>query len=379
MVKKYESFIIFFIIGFIVCGVTVLNYFFPNDYTYYTSAYIYYDKATVVEVNSENLMNSPDFAGWTLGAQEVLVQFTSGMQKGEFQVVKNFKSTTHNIEVDVGTKVIVKAERPDNVAPYYTIYSYNRSSGIVVTVALFVLAMAFVAKLKGIKSVIGLAVSMYCIIAFLIPAIYRGWSPIVTTIVTVLAISVVSLLLLNGFCEKTYTAIASTMLGVLISSFIFLFLQKLMVLSGYNLSEAESLIVISRFTGLKINEIFFSAVLISSLGAVIDTAMSIAASIYEIRDVHPTMDKAQLYNSGVSIGRDMIGTMCQTLILAFVGSTIATLLVFVSYGTQFNQFFHSNYIALELVQAVSGSMAIIFTVPITAYLSTLTHGKDGRS
>lgn len=199
------------------------------------------------------------------------------------------------------------------------------------------------------------------------------------TLLTVLLVSSISLLLLNGFCEKTYTATLSTMFGVGISTLFFLILEEYLNLSGYNLDEAESLILIARNTNLQIKEVFFSAVMISSLGAVIDTTMSIAASIYEIREVNPTMKRADLFRSGISIGEDMIGTMCQTLILAFVGSSLATFLVLISYGTQVEQFLSSDYIAIEIVQAFSGSMAILFAVPITAFFSCYTHGQLNKN
>lgn len=353
--------------------ITLINIVFKNDYFIYTNDTISYEKATVLEVLSENIQESGDYDGYVLGTQQLSVKFKSGDLKGEIIEVRNSMSQTHNISVKKGGNIIIKADRPENVTPYYTVYSYDRTSGVVTIAIIFIMAMILIARAKGFKSVVGLLMSLYIIGGFLIPAIYRGWSPIFMTIISVLLISFVSLVLINGFCEKTYTAIISTVLGVCLSAIFFFIFQKILNVTGYNLDEAESLIIISRSTGIKIKEIFFSAVLISSLGAVIDTSMSIASSIYEIREVSPDIHKTQLIKSGITIGQDMIGTMCQTLVLAFVGSSIATLLVMISYGTQFNQFLSSNYVALELVQAVSGSMAIIFTVPITSYLSTATH------
>lgn len=371
--KKKEIVIISVLIGVIVLGVNLINMIFPNDYYIYSSDYFTYDKATVIEIISTNLSEYDGYDDIYVGSQEILIEFTSGEQKGEQIVVSNTLSATHNIFVEVGSKIIIKSDRPDGVTPYYSVYNYDRSLGLICIALIFILCMALVAKSKGIKSVIGLMFSLYIIVCFLLPAIYRGWSPICITIISVLLISMVSLLLLNGFCEKTYTAIIATMIGVIISALFYLLLQQMLILSGYNLEEAEELVLISRSTGLVIKEVFFSAVLISSLGAVIDTTMSIASSIYEIREVNPAMLKSDLFKSGIKIGEDMIGTMCQTLILAFVGSAIATLLVFVSYGIQINQFLCSDYIALEIVQAISGSMAIIFAVPITAFLSTISH------
>ncbi|MFI3325186.1 MAG: YibE/F family protein [Clostridia bacterium] len=373
-----ENIIIFGIIIFIMLGIHILNFAFPNEYYTYSSEGITYDKATVVEIVSQSVTPSDDYDGYYTGLQTIIVEFTSGSQKGEQIEVSNSLSLTHNIFVKVGSKIIIKSDMPQGVTPYYSVYNYDRITGLIVIAILFAVVMVIVAKAKGIKSVIGLIFSLYVIGYFLLLSIYRGWSPILMTVIAVLLISSVSMLLLNGFCEKTYTAICSTMLGVSLSAIFFLVLQQMLNLTGYNLSEADQLIVISRSTNLVISEVFFSAVLISSLGAIIDTTMSIASALYEIRDITPNITKSELAKSGITIGQDMIGTMCQTLILAFVGSAVATLLVLISYGTQINQFLSSDYIALEIVQAISGSMAIIFAVPITAYLSTVTHKPQKR-
>lgn len=372
MKKKENIVMVLFIIGIIV-GIYFLNVIFPNDYWMYSSDGITYDKAKVIEVVEENLTPSEDYLGKYTGSQTIIVEFTSGNQKGEQIEIKNSLSLTHNIYVEVGSSVIIKSDIPETGNPYYSVYNYNRISGLIAIALLFIIAMILVARAKGVKSAIGLIVSLYIIGYFLLPAIYRGWSPILVATISVLLITTISLTLLNGFCEKTYAAIASTMIGVGISVIFYFLLQNFLNLSGYNMSEADELIIISRSTNLVIKEVFFVAVLISSLGAVIDTTMSIASAIYEIREVNSGITKAELVKSGITIGQDMIGTMCQTLILAFVGSAIATLLVLISYGTQVNQFLSSDYIALEIVQAISGSMAIIFAVPITAYLSTISY------
>lgn len=377
--KKKDNVVIGLFILCVIVGIYLVNLVFSNDYYMYSSDGITYDNAKVIEVVSETLTPSEDYIGKYTGTQTIVVEFTSGNQKDEQIEISNSLSLTHNIYVQVGDKIIIKSDIPESGNAYYSVYNYNRVSGLIMIAFIFIISMVGVAKLKGIKSVIGLGVSLYIIGGFLLPSIYRGWSPILMAIISIFFITTISLSLLNGFTEKTFTAVASTMIGVGISVVFYFVLQNFLNLSGYNMSEADELIIISRSTNLVIKEVFFVAVLISSLGAVIDTTMSIASSIYEIRSVNKNLTKTELIKSGISIGQDMIGTMCQTLILAFVGSAIATLLVFISYGTQINQFLNSDYIALEIVQAISGSMAIIFAVPITAYLCTISYTPNSKN
>ena len=169
-----------------------------------------------------------------------------------------------------------------------------------------------------------------------------------------------------------------SLLTVIISGVIFYLISNLLNISGFNLDEAESLILIAQNTGLKIRDILFSGILISSLGAVMDVAMSIASSIYEINELNRDLDMKTIFNSGINIGRDMIGTMSNTLILAFAGTSLSTMLALYSYNTQFNQLMSSDFIAIEFAQSISGSIGIILAVPITSVISAYVYKKKIR-
>ena len=182
-------------------------------------------------------------------------------------------------------------------------------------------------------------------------------------------------MLLNGFSWKTLTAVVAIVIGVDLAALCFVLISALVHLVGYNITEAEDLIMVSQRTGLQLGQVLFAAVLISSLGAVMDITISIAAALFEMKDVQRELSPRKLFRSGIVIGRDMIGGMCQTLILAFVGSSLATLLVVISYGTRFDQFVSSDYLAVEVAQGIAGSMAVILAVPVTAALCALVAGR----
>lgn len=359
------------VLAVLIVLVAVMNLRAPLTYTVYNSSTIDYEKGTVTAVLEENLEPAPGMPGWELGNQKITVRLNSGTQKGQEIQLDNNLSTTHNIHVQPGQSVIVKADRPKGVKPYYTLYNYDRTPGLCAVAAIFILLMLLVGRFKGLKSVLGLCVSLFFVLAFLLPTIYHGYSPVLMSVLTVIAIAAFSLLLLNGFSRKTLTAVVATAAGVVLSALFFLLLSDLLHLFGYNLAEAEELIVISQNTGLQIGQVLFASVLISSLGAVMDMTMSIASSLYEMKEVQPTLSGQAVFRSGLTIGQDMIGTMCQTLILAFVGSSLSTLLVLVSYGTRFDQFMSSDYVAVEVVHAIAGSLAVIFSVPVTAGLCAL--------
>lgn len=366
------------VLGGLILLVILINLRAPKPYAMYDSDTISYEKGTVTAVLKEQLEPAPGMPGWELGSQDISVRLKNGAQKGQEIQLNNNLSTTHNIHVRAGQSVIVKADRPEGVTPYYSLYNYDRTPGICAAAAIFIALMLLVGRFKGFRSVLGLGISLFFILAFLLPAIYRGYSPVLMSILTVIIISAFSLLLLNGFSKKTLTAVAATAAGVVLSASFFFLLSALLHLFGYNISEAEELILIAQNTGLQIGQVLFAGVLISSLGAVMDMTMSVAAPLYEMKEIRPGLSARALFRSGMRIGRDMVGTMCQTLILAFVGSSLSTLLVLVSYGTQFDQFMSSDYMAIEVVHGIAGSIAVIFAVPITAGLCVLFGKREKR-
>lgn len=351
--------------------VIVMNIRNPVTYTMYNSETISYEKAAVTAILNESLESADGMPGWNLGSQTIMVRFKNGPMKGQEIQLSNNLSTTHSIYVRPGQSVIIKADRPNGVTPYYTLYNYDRTPGLVLVFAIFAVFMLLLGRLKGLRSVLGLGISLFFIFAFLLPVIYHGYSPVLMSILTVMVIATLSLLLLNGFSRKTYIALLAVAAGVLLSALFFVIISAVLSLSGYNIGEAEELILVSRETGLKIAEVLFAGVLLSSLGAVMDISISIAASMYEVSERQTGISARELFRSGMTIGRDMIGAMSMTLILAFVGSALAMLLSLIAYGTKLDQVLSSDYVAVEVVHGITGSLAVIVAVPITAGLYVL--------
>mgnify|MGYP000433835722 FL=1 len=135
------------------------------------------------------------------------------------------------------------------------------------------------------------------------------------------------------------------------------------------------MVLISQNTHLQIAEVLFAGVLIASLGAVMDVGMSIASAIFEVQNANPQLSRRELFRSGVNIGKDMIGTMSNTLILAFTGSGLSTLLVLTGYGIKYHQLVSSDFLAIELGQGLSGTIAVILTVPVTSAAASVLYKR----
>ena len=308
------------------------------------SSSLSYSKAKVLRVIDDQ-SKKDETTNRYYGVQSLYVEILDGSYKNKKVYIDNYLSTTHNVRLKNGETFIACIDNPESDNTLITAYNYYRTPYI------------------------------YGFVGLLLPMIFSGFSPIISTIFIVILTTGYSLFMLNGASIKTWVAVIATSLGVIISGLSFLVLSQLIHISGFNTDQAEALIIISQQTGLKINEVLFSGILISGLGAVMDVGMSIASSLYEVKALNPQITKSQLFKSGINIGKDMIGTMCNTLILAFTGSSMTILLAFFAYQIQYPQLMNSDFIAIEIAQGITGTLGIILTVPIGALLCSLLYHK----
>ena len=327
-------------------------------------------KATVMNVLQDNETKD----GIYIGRQLVKLKITSGKWKGKIMEADSSSAYLYGAHCKKGSKVIALVSEA-NGSFSASVYSVDREMQVYLIIAVFLLTLIIIGGKQGLASVIGLAFTAICILFLFLPMIYKGHSPILSAVFVVALTTIVTMYLVGGVSGKTAVAIIGTISGVLISAlFAFLFC-KMTDISGYNVSSIESLIYVRDQTGIDVGQLLFAGILIASLGAVMDVGMSIASSLYEVKALNPQITKSQLFKSGINIGKDMIGTMCNTLILAFTGSSMTILLAFFAYQIQYPQLMNSDFIAIEIAQGITGTLGIILTVPIGALLCSLLYHK----
>lgn len=336
-----------------------------NSYTMYNNDSRTFVRGRVVSVDNERLETDPYDHSRYLGEQELTVQILEGDQKGDKVSIDNYLSQTHNIYVKANQKIIVCADMPEGAASYYTVFNYDRCLPLGILVVVFAAVMLFVGKGKGLRALAGVVFTLLLVVLFMVQAIYHGFPPVIVSILTILTGTAVSLLLLNGCSRRTAVSALSTVLGVAVTGIIFYISSKFLHLTGFNSDNAEELLVIQGATGLSVRSLLIAGVLVSSLGAVMDVAVSLTAALMELVAVDPSVTARQVMKSGFNIGKDMIGTMSNTLILAFAGTALNTMLVLTAYGVSRTQFISSDYLAIELAQGLCATIGVILTVPIT--------------
>lgn len=351
----------------------------PIDYTMYNSSALGYAKARVIQVVEDESKQDSVTKNRYYGVQSLNIEILQGKYEGQQMVIDNYLSTTHNVRLATGDSFIAcidRASDDENATMIVSVYSYYRTPYLYLFAGILMAVIVMIGRGKGVRSLIGLGFTLYTVIGFMLPLIFKGYSPVFVCILAVIMTTAVTLFLLNGNSRKTWVATCASGAGVIISGLIFLLLSSLIHISGYNTDQAEALILIFKTTGLKIDEVLFAGILISSVGAVMDVGMSMSSALYEMTQ-HTTISARHLFLSGINIGRDMIGTMCNTLIMAFTGSAITVLLTFYSYGITYEQLMNSDYIAEEIARGLCGTLGIVLTVPICTLLSAVVfcHSK----
>lgn len=363
----HENRTVIIIVLFTIIVSILFNNYLKKDYSRVNNNTTDFITGKVVEVTSTDVSYDKELK-INLGKQVIKVKILEGKNKGKTVTMDNYLTAAHNVEVKAGSKVIISADEPDGIEAYYTVYNYDRGLGMIIFTLILFIIIITIGKSKGVKSIIGLAYTLYLVIFFLLPTVFSGYPPVIMSIICIILATIVTLMLLNGNSKKTYGAIAATVLGVILSAVCFYLMSLVLNINGFSSDEAESLVLITRATNLQIKEILFAGILVASLGAIMDVGMSIISALYEVSYHQPNLTKKELFNSGIEIGKDMIGTMTNTLILAFTGSAFISLLVLFSYNVDVLQLLNSNYIVIEFAQGIAGTLGIVLTVPIASFI-----------
>lgn len=331
---------------------------------------IEYYSGKVITVLQNSLQDDPYVDDVQIGLQKCKVKILDGPFEGQEHEISHNVSRMYNIIAQEGMEVVLAIYEQDGQIEDINISSYKRSNVLIILTALFVLVTLIVGKFKGLKSLVSLMFTGTSIVYLMLPMIFKGVSPIIAAVIVVALSTAVTLTLISGFNKKTLVSVIGTLLGVILSAIIAFVFGKYANLSGITMEDAESMFYLAEYSDLKIQGIMFASIIIAALGAVMDVAVSLTSAIFELYEVNNKLSITDLIKSGMNIGTDMIGTMCNTLILAFAGGSLNTLILLFSASMNKVQLFNLDILGTEVIQALSGSIGIILTVPITVFVAS---------
>jgi len=330
-----------------------------------------FENATVLDILEDNMQEN----GMRIGDQKVRLQIDSGALAGKTVEATSANGFLFGAACTVGGQVVAIVSLAGD-SQMVTVYSVNRALPIYAFIAFFLLSLCVIGGKKGMKSAGALIFTMVCIVYLFLPMLVRGISPFLAATITAVVTVTVSLNLIGGLNRKTLAAILGTFFGVVIAGTSAAVFGYFANISGYNVSNIEALLFVGQNTKIDIGGLLFAGVLIATLGAVMDIAMDIAAAVSEVHDKTPQLTRRQLFESGMNVGRDIMGTMATTLILAFTGSSLGIIVLNYVYDLPYRQVLNSNSMGIEIMQGISGSLGVVFTVPMVAVMAALLLKKN---
>ncbi len=331
-----------------------------------------FEKGKITEILQDNL----DSNGTRVGEQKVRVKMLTGVRKEEELDVTSSSGYLFGAACTVGMKVIVMQSVVGETT-IASVYSQDREWVIYIFAILYLLALCIIGGKQGIKGCLGLIFTFFCVIFVYLPLVYLGYSPFWSAVFICFLTTLVTMYLIGGSTKKTCAATLGTLAGVVLAGISAWCFSKASGISGYNVSDIETLMTLWNTNRIQVGGLLFSGLLISCLGAVMDVAMSISSAIDEIYKQNSSLTRKELFKAGMRVGRDMMGTDSNTLILAFAGSSVSTLLLNYAYDLPYQQIINSNNIGIAIMQGLAGSFGIVLSVPLTVLICTiLFHKKE---
>lgn len=338
------------------------------------------DEFLRAQVVSADIVTS-EIAGQNLETQIVTVEFLSGDRKGQVEQI-NVGGTSDLIDADryaEGDVVIVAEVSVDQEQNYY-IYDRYRIPGLAIVVGVFLVLAVVFARLRGIGSVAGLLVSISVLMTYIVPSLTGGGNPILVTLSGTLFIVSVTLFVSHGFRLRTGVALVSTMTTIGLAYLLSVFFVSVSQMFGSGTEETFYLqFVLSQSQGVDIDlrGLLLGGIIIGMLGVLDDVTMGQAASIDEIKRANPKLGFKELYSAGMSVGRDHIASLVNTLALAYVGSSLPLFLLLTinEASAPLWVLVNSEFISQEIVRTMAGSSAIILAVPITTSIAAAIFAK----
>lgn len=330
-----------------------------------------YYVARVVEIMKEG---ARDLSGSPFYSQQLRVQILKGPDKGKELTTGEYTYTQSQQKLKVGERVVLTATQGPDTTTYYISDRYRIPSTIAIFGIFFLLAVFF-ARWKGFMSIIGLAVSIILLMWFMVPHILAGSNPLLISLITAIAIALISLYLAHGFSVRTTIAVISTIVTLGISVLLAVLFVQLAKLTGAGTEEAAFL-QFGPTDMLNLRGLLLGGIIIGVLGVLDDVTTSQVATVGEIQAADPTLSFSELYRRGLIVGREHIASLVNTLALAYAGASLPLFLLFTINKTQpFWVAFNSEFVIEEVIRTLVGSSSLILAVPIATFLAAKFLGK----
>jgi uncharacterized membrane protein len=382
--KENKFKIIVYIVAVLLSGVVIFlgNRWVYNPETMFLGGY---DDGACTATVTEILHSKSDdvvIDGQVIGTNSLIIfncKITNGEQKGETVMAYESISAHDTVpleKVQKGDKILITAtfsEGEDDME--WVLYDYDRSMPLWILGIMFVAVVLIFGRMKGVNTLISLGYTCVAVFAVFLPAVLSGHNIYLWSILTCVYIIIMTLIITNGINKKTLAAVIGCTSGVIVSGLLTVISTKFLNLTGIT---GEDTVYIKQNFDIDLNALIFAGIILGSVGAVMDVSVSISSALKELHEQVEKPTFGGLFKSGITIGRDIMGTMANTLVLAYIGCEMSATLLSVVYSSSLTTLFSREKIVEELLQALVGSIGLLLTIPLTAFVSAALYMSVGK-
>ena len=341
----------------------VVNYFTIKNWNTSESLIV-----RVIEAGEEKIKQtdlSEDEDRYETLERQLILMVLSGNNSGEIITVNTVRLSGSGLEIITGRNYLLVWDYFEDGTVQYSIADSFRVpsvAGIIMAVCTMLIALT---GYRGFFALLGLGASIGVLIFTMIPLITLGWSPVPVAIASVFIISTVTILCVVRHVRYMLVSLLGSLGGVMCGFACGAVMVHLWQLSG--LAGEGSALLASTLPNLNMRGVLLSSVLIGSIGAVLDVGVSVTASMSEFVDYDSEIHLDRLLLAGLNVGSEVLGSMINTLILAYLGSSLPMAILICSAGVEISGILNDPYIAQEIVQSLAGTLGLLFTIPVTAF------------
>ncbi len=318
-------------------------------------------------IDFECVLESGADEGRTVRAQQMIDSMYAGSQ-----YVK---------EVEPGDSItIIKSEdiTTEESGIDWQFNDYYRLDKIIILGCIFMVLILLLGRWKGVNTLLSLILTFSFVFFVFVPSVMNGYNAYIMAAITCVFTIIMTLLLINGARKKTWATVIGCSAGTMIAAFATVVMNHTLELTGFIDEHSYYLTTLNPDDPIDLTAIIFAAIIIGALGAIMDVAMDLSSALYELSEKLPDISFGGLYRSGMNIGRDIMGTMANTLVLAYIGSSLTSIMLLLTYSMSMGHLLNREVIIVEILQTLIGSLAILLTIPCTVFICGVLYLKRNR-
>ena len=298
------------------------------------------------------------------------VRIIEGKYEGKIITIKReiIECSSYDFDLNIGDNILIELSLDDDgslCGRFINIWRIDKLKNLSL---IFIISIIIFGGLKGVLSISALIFSAYIILKIMVPGILKGYNIMMVSILSALIIIVVSFILIAGFTKKSFVSMIGTMGGTITAGLLAYIYSKLTSITG--MADENVMFLITNI-GLELDfgSLYMSSILIGTIGAVMDVSMSITTSMFEIKKQSPKIKRKDLIQSGFKIGKDIMSTMVNTLILAYAGSSMPLIIINVLSDVGHIYAINNEILAMEIIRSLCSSIGLVMTIPLTVLLA----------